>query len=550
MAKKKDKRPFWTIDAETDPFKAWSSVEEQRVPKPFLWGLYTGAGFHTFTEIENLVEAIKDQDVIVGAHNGGKFDFHLRSQTTSLLDHINQHEDMKIINGRLVSAKIGRCEIRDTWNLFPAPLKEFGSKLEIDIWKLEAEHRHKYMPEIVTYMRQDCVGLWEAIQKFEEQYGRHLTISGAAMAQWEKISGVEKPKTDKKYFEKFSRYYFGGRVQCFQKGYIKGPVHVRDVRSAYPFAMLHAHPYEPLYLEIEAPEDVRGQDMVTVDCISRGALPWRDLRGAITFPRDDVRRRYFVTGWEYQAAIDTQAIREVELIKVIRFAGCRDFRPYIMHFYEQRKIYRDAGDDANTFFAKRFMTDLYGKTAANPDNYGNFMCVPWEERDAYEAEGFEFSGKLGKHAVVRRDLDPWQQHFINIATAASVTGFQRAYLWRHLDASDDPMYCDTDSIFARSFPDFMVLGKELGQWSDEGTFSELYIAGKKTYYGKGVFDIDKKTGKPKREKMASKGVRPDPKAIKTAALGGIATVRSDAPTFTLRGKRRVYFQERRIKATA
>lgn len=533
------------------------TVKQQRVPVPFIWGLYTGAGVHFFEHIEQVVEAIKDNDVIVGAHNGGKFDFHLRTPTTSLLDHLNQHEDMKIIDGRLVSAKIGRCEIRDTWNLFCEPLRSFASKLDIDYRKLEKRVRAKHMPEIKTYLAQDCVGLYDAVQSFEGEYGRHLTQAGAAMAHWKKISAAEVPKTDAKYFHRFQPFYYGGRVEVFEKGYIKGPIHVRDIRSAYARAMLDVHPYDVTYIGVDHPEWVEPQDMVTLDCVSNGCLPYRDIKGCITFPRDNLRRRFTVTGWEVLSGRDTGALRDVEILHAYRFAGRRDFGLYIHGLYE-RKLYcqrqsqqaHDAGDEKNTIywytqalFAKRLMNSLYGKFGANPDNYGNFMAVGWDEREVYEDEGYFFSGKLGSHAVVRRDLDPWQKHFINVATAASITGFVRAYLWRSLDGSDSPVYCDTDCIMARGFSADMPLGDDIGDWNHEGTAREAWFAGKKLYYLKGSFE------KGKTEKMAAKGVRPDPKSIKRAALGEVVTMRSDAPTFTLKGGRKVYFQERRIRMT-
>lgn len=545
MAKKKDKRPYWTGDSETDPFKSWKTVKQQRIPQAFLWILYTGAGVHFFDDLPSFVDAIKDQDVICGFHNFGKFDAHVpdKSSSARILDFINRDEEIKVINGRLVSAKIGRCELRDTWNLFPAPLRTFGSKLDIDYAKLEADVRHKHMSEIKTYAAADVVELWKAVDAFERTYGRHLTQAGAAMAQWKKISGLEQPKTDQQFFKRFSEYYYGGRVQALERGYIKGPLHVRDIRSAYPRAMLDLHPYDPIYIEVTSPDTIRPQDMVTVKAISRGALPFRDHKGVITFPRDDIRRTYKVPGWEVIAAQDTGALREVEYLHAFRFVGLREFSSYINHFYEARKAYRKAGDEAQTYFAKILMNSLYGKFGANPDNYGNYMCVPWEDRDTYSGDGYEFSGKLGIHAVVRRDLDPWQKHFINVATAASVTSWVRAYLWRSLDTADSPVYCDTDCIIARGFDAGMPLGEELGEWNHEGTASDAWIAGKKLYYLRGQFE------KGKREKMASKGVRPDPKKIKAAALGQTVSVKSDVPTFSLSGKRPVYFQERKIRMT-
>lgn len=497
---------------------------------------------HYFEKVTEVVDCIKDQDVIAYAHNGGKFDFHLNDGTARLLDHINQFEEMKIINGRLVSAKIGRCEIRDSWNLLPAPLKEFGSKLEIDYAKLEEGARNDNMPEIKSYLAQDCVGLWGAIDKFEQQYGRHLTQAGASMAQWEKISEQKAPRTDKAFFKKFSEFYYGGRVQVFERGYVKGPKQVYDIRSAYPRAMLDDHPYQPIYRELAYPRTVIGPDMVTIDCISNGALPYREPHGPITFPRDNVRRRYHCTGWEVNAALDTGSLREVEIINAIRFGGLQNFSKYILNFYNLRKMYRQAGDDAAAFFAKILMNSLYGKFGANPENYGNYMLCPWDRKMDHAQDGYEFDGRIGMHAILRRDLDPWQEHYINVATAASITGWVRAYLWRALDAAQGPVYCDTDCVMATSVPG-LELGEELGQWNHEGTFTEGWFAGKKLYYLKGSFE------KGKTEKMASKGVRPDAKKIKAAALGKSVKFRSPAPTFSLKDKRGVYFQERTVRAT-
>lgn len=541
--KQKDERAFWTVDAETDPFQPWETVEQQRIPKPFIWGVYTGTSMHYLNTVTEVVDFIKDQEVICYAHNGGKFDFHLNDGTARLLDHINQFEEMKIINGRLVSAKIGQCEIRDSWNLLPAPLKEFGSKLEIDYAKLEEPVRHEHMPEIKKYLAQDCVGLWSAIDGFETKYGRHLTQAGAAMAQWEKISGLKAPRSDKAFFQKFSAFYYGGRVQAFKRGHIKGPGQVYDIRSAYPKAMLDDHPYRPVYIEKAFPKTVLGADMVTIDCISNGALPYREAHGPIMFPRDGVRRRYQCTGWEVNAALDTGALREVEIRSAIRFSTLQNFSKYIMKFYELRAHYRDVEMDvAQSFFAKTLMVSLYGKFGANPENYGNYMLCPWDRKLDHEQEGYEFNGRIGMHAVLRRDLDPWQEHYINVATAASITGWVRAYLWRALDRAHDPIYCDTDCIMATSVAG-LELGKELGQWNHEGTYTDAWIAGKKLYYLKGSFE------KGKTEKMASKGVRPDPKKIKAAALGGVVKFRSEAPTFSLKGKRDVYFQERTVRMT-
>lgn len=546
--RKDDARPLWVTDAETDPFLYG------RVPEPFIWGLYTGAGFHTFRTTAELVAAIRDQEVIVYAHNGGKFDFHL------ILAHLNTFEEMKIIDGRLVSARIGKAEVRDSFSLFPAPLRSFAGKLDIDYRKLEAAVRERHMAEITRYLQADCVELWNKLDQHERTYGRHLTQASASMAWWKRLAEAEPPRTDKAFFEKFSRFYYGGRVQVFQRGHVEGPFGVWDIRSAYPWAMLSPHPYHPQYYEVAFPRRVQPTDLVDLWAVSAGALPFRTERGAITFPADQERRLYHVTGHEYLAALETGALSKVELVNACRFGGLRDFSVYVNHFYEKRKAhralartYRLAGnlvaaeaEEAEVFFAKRYMTGLYGKFAANPENYGNFMAVPWDEKLAHCEDGWSFNGRLGPHALLRRPLDPWAEHYINLATAASITGQVRAHLWRAIHACEGPIYCDTDCIMARAAPG-LPIGEELGQWNLEGTAAWGDFAGKKLYYLKGASPAE---FDGKGEKMASKGVRPDPDAIMRAARGEVVTVRSDAPTFSLKGKRPVYFQERRIRMTA
>jgi hypothetical protein len=356
-----DAKPFWAVDCETDPFK------HDRQPRPFIWGLWTGAGYHEFLTVEELVNFIKDCEVIIYAHNGGKFDFHF------LLEHINLEEEIKVINGRLVVAHIGKAELRDSYNLLPIPLSAY-QKTEIDYSKLEAKVRAQHMREIRAYLRDDCVFLYNLIAGFEKSYGRNLTMAGASMNQWQEISGLKPPETDANYFQQFSAYYYGGRVQCFETGVIPGPCKVFDIRSAYPWAMLSRHPYGPEYIATPSPKEICPTSMVTLEAVSRGALPWRSERGAILFPDDGEARVYTVSGHEVLAGLETQTLERVRYIESIDHTDQRTFADYINHFYARRKEARAAGDKAETIFCKLFMNSLYGKFGANPDNYGNFIC--------------------------------------------------------------------------------------------------------------------------------------------------------------------------------
>lgn len=552
--KKVDKRGFWTLDSETDPFL------HGRIPEPFIWGIYDGVFFETFSDTEKMVARIKEYDGIVYAHSGGRFDFHF------ILKHLNPGEELKVINGSLVSGHIGKCEIRDSWNILPAPQAQFANKYEIvdfSIFEKNKRNKPKNRDEIIKRLKSDVEDLYYVIKKSEEQFGRHLTRAGASMARWEAISGIKAPVTNRGFFDEFSKFYYGGRVQKFITGHIEGPIEVVDIHSAYPWAMLSPHPYDPVYHKVDYPTDILPTSMVTLTAVSRGALPWRNDKGSIVFPDDDEKRTYYVPGHEVLAAIATNSISDVSIIEAINFVGLVSFAPYIHEHYDLRLVAKEIGDKAGDTLNKMSMNGLSGKFGANPDNYGNFAVVDFDEIsnyrqryirehkvDVFDPASVKYipiaDGMVGNKVLMKAPLMPEQEHFINVATIASITSQARSKLWRAIHASEGVVYCDTDSIFARKA--CVEIGSALGQWEREGIASDAWIAGKKMYYLEGDFGFDKKANKPKTEKKASKGVNLNASQLKHIAMGGEAVYKADPPTFRLGAD--TIFQERRVRATS
>jgi hypothetical protein len=382
-----------------------------------------------------------------------------------------------------------------------------------------------------------------------------LTLAGAAMKRWERISGRKAPNSDRNFFAHFKPWYSGGRVECFQKGRIDGPVQVYDIRSAYMWAMKHEHPFGFNYRTHVAPRSFKPTSFLTIEAVSHGALPWRNERGALLFPCDNELRTYYVCGHELEAALETNSISRLKLINSTEFMEHISFEEYVQFCYDRRLHAQETGDIATDLIEKLFGNGLYGKWAANPDNYGNYVCVPFDNMEEYlcphntpdecsaagGCDGYKFDGLMGPHALLRAPLDEWQQHFLNVATAASITSQVRAKLWRALSAADEPMYCDTDSMFCRRGN--IELGKQLGDWKFEGSADTLWIAGKKLYLCDGL--IEPKTGKPK---MATKGSKLTPQQIRNIVRGGVEMYEPEAPTFSLHKK--PDFTVRRIRATA
>lgn len=524
-------REIWVADSETDPFKAG------RIPAPFVWGAYNGSEYHQFEDTDQFVDFFEDKKAIVYAHNGGKFDWHF------ILHRFEQFSEIQVISGRLAKFRIGECEFRDSFNILPFSLATY-QKDEIDYSIFEREVRN--MPEnwekITAYLKSDCVYLYEMVSAFIDRYGMHLTVAGAALKTWEKIAETKAPKTGAFFYESFSPYYYGGRVECFESGVINTDFEVIDINSAYPYAMKSYHPYGDNYdVSTSLPNTKASiqRAFIKLECVASGCFPFRSDTG-LTFPNDSERRVYNITGWEFLAAIDTGTIQDWEILEVITFNDSIVFTDYIDHFFDLKTTAKQNGDKAGYLFSKLFLTSLYGKFGANPDNYTEYTIVKPRYIDAAEADGYNFTAELGPWALCSRPLMEEKRRYYNVAVAASITGFVRAYLWRAINECEGVMYCDTDSIACRRSGALELDPERLGAWDVEAQCDFAAIAGKKLY----AFRLTDGTG----WKTASKGVRLEPEEIISVAKGVPTTYNPENPSFSL--KRGNKFISRKITKNA
>lgn len=508
------------------------------MPEPFIWGAYCLALdiYEEFETFAQLLEFLTTRGkVIVYAHNGGKFDWHFG------LDHIPAFEPIMIIAGRLAKFKIGDVEFRDSWNILPVPLREM-QKDDFDYSLLERDVRARHMDKIRAYLRNDCVYLAEYVGAFIAEYGLNLTIASSAMKFWREKFDIKAPGTSQGFYDLFSNFYYGGRVECFERGMIERPFQVVDINSAYPFAMMSRHPWGDAYSwEDELPTDREelGRCFIELNSHSNGAFAVRKDNGGLHFPSDGELRRHFVTGWEYMAARDTVGIPGEDIKSIIRFHQSIEFGGYIDHFYKMK-----AGAEKGTpdyVFSKLFMNSLYGKFAANPDKYSEHMFVELADVHGAENDGFEFDGIVMDKALMSKPIADAKKRFYNVATAASITGFVRAYLWRAICSTEKPIYCDTDSIAFSGSHSLDLDPKRLGAWDVEANCDHGAVAGKKLY----AFHMAEPDKNGNTWKTASKGVRLSPEEIVKVALGEVVEYEPEAPTFSIKtGKR---FNSRKVQ---
>jgi len=556
-------RKIIAIDCETDKFL------HGRMPAPFIWGAYDGATYRIFHETADFVAWIKTQYCYAYAHNGGKFD-HMY-----LLPYLEDDENMKLIGGRIAELKLGQCVLRDSYSIFPVPLATIH-KDSIDYDLMEKEVRDENMPEIIAYLKTDVRVLWLLVTRFREEAGTAITLASNAMKSSKKL-GRDPGRTNVRFDRRFREFYFGGRTQCELPG-THHEICVYDIRSSYPFAMVHDHPSGSISNPYKSFDDIdpeaHGRCFVELSCYSHGAFPLRcEKTHSMMFPKTEAV--FKVTGWEYLIAKKHGLLKNVNIRRIEHFEKKINFDPYVRKWFEHKERHRareTLEEKVQYEIGKRLMCSLYGKLAMNPLTYFDWKIVEPGTPVDYEngwREYVHFQDREIHRRSVKWDLKykygkAWEKRpiFYNVATGASITGFARAKLLDaiHICGPERFIYCDTDSVILKGYdaPKGLDLSPELGAWDCEGEFQIGHFNGKKLY-GMKSRQPDDKTGEFKY-KIACKGSKLEFDDMVKIVKGGEVYWKSEAPTFSISkggvldcAKNQVdvdkFFVNRRIRAT-
>lgn len=526
MARKKQLK-IAVIDAETDPFKYG------RIPKPFAWGFFDGENYVDFwggTCTDQLLDFLdtSENEYLIFAHNGGKFDFYY------LIDNIEN--PIKVINGRIVKAKLGKHTLQDSYAIMPYKLAEItGGKKEIDYELMEKSVRQKHKKEILEYLEVDCRELYKAVIEFVAMFGVQLTIGATAFKELKKHHPSR--NTTKEFDEKYRQFYFGGRCQAFKTGVINGPLKVFDVNSMYPDVMRRfTHPISDRFITVTGNEHLDksgrlikfGKDrpyFIRFKGSNRGALPSRiddgPNKGGLDFTKP--YGEFYCTSYEYQVALKHKMITPENVIEIHIPCEVCNFEAYVDMCMAGKLDAEKAGDRIKRAFYKLLANSAYGKFAQNPENFFDWSICRTDEEIAIllsEDDSYELFEKTGEISIWRKPAV--SDRFNNVATAASITGAARAMLLDALGHAVNPLYCDTDSIICSNLSGVSIDPVQIGSWKHEASLDVIYIAGKKLYAG---FQDGECV------KLASKGARLSGEDIITICKGGEIEWANDPPAF-------------------
>lgn len=511
---KRRKAKYAVIDTETDPFKYG------RVPRPFCVQFYSEEvsiqfwGNDCMARLASFLQALPDTYYIF-AHNGGKFDFHFL--------HEFLENPIRIIKSRIVSAKIFHHTLRDSYAILPVPLRDYEKDV-FDYSKMEFAVREKHKKEILKYLHSDCINLFELVKRFTDQFSLQLTIGSTAMKEIQKRYDFARMSESED--ATFRRFYYGGRVQCFKAGLLKGPFEIYDVNSMYPYAMKnYRHPVNGSFEQtLFLPVGFANPYFVRFIGRNRGALPSIAEDGSLTF--DKTEGEFLACSHELEIAFKYGLVEIDQILECHVAHETISFGQYVDDFFAMKIAAELSGDKALRLFAKLLLNSGYGKFGQNPDNFMDYLISrdPGEE-PFLEEEGYQLDCEFPDFDLWARKSDVGERALFDVSIAASITSASRAILMNGLRQSIDPIYCDTDSIICRGFSG-RTHATELGAWKLEKTGRNLAVAGKKLY---ALYD----NLKDKPLKLASKGGTLTLHDIIKICQGGEVVHYNMAPTFSI-----------------
>lgn len=375
-----------------------------------------------------------------------------------------------------------KVRIADSFNLLQTGAAKIGEQLGYEKLPtpskfLDGGKREPINDTDIEYCVRDCAIIFKALCLFFQKVGSmRITIASSAMYYF-RSQFLESPIFyDREKSNNFFESYYGGRTEVFRLG--ECDLQVADINSLYPFRMREEMFPNPQYLKVEKRIEVKrlqflmkhygGCADITVDHKYHyfGHLPVKFDTGSskkLLFPVGKFRT--CVNFNELQYAIDSDVVEILEVHKVTYSTKWMDspFSEYVDINYNERK---NTDKPYINYILKLLLNSLYGKFAERIR-----QKITWFSKISNALKYIEYQinrkkfdiklfNKTRQDCLLVENLDEEMQPEHSIPVFASyITSGARVQLLKELKATDDPYYCDTDSIF--------YSGKFGGQMSDE-----------------------------------------------------------------------------------
>lgn len=296
--------------------------------------------------------------------------------------------------------------------------------------------------------------------------------------------------------------YFGGRVECFQRGEIQS--YNYDVNSMYPTVMsCNNYPLPSSYVLISENADyirkkITGHHLFIADITV--SAPEKKIM-VLPVKKNDKNI------YPYGVFRGTWCSPEIELAlqngyKILRTHSLvyyrykkRIFYQYINNLYKKRLQEIKNGNQEKSLMYKLMMNSVYGKFAQINDVGGIFELYDNVDELPSEFQLIEYNNDI---YVYKKGKEEYPFFYLPVLSSF-VTSYARAYLYRLMSGYQNSMvYCDTDSLKITVPIEKKFVSGELGMLKFEGYKKINFVKSK--FYGEVIKGVPKNAEKIKEDK--------------------------------------------------
>lgn len=479
------------------PFKYSVCDIESRDWTEFLTiGYYDGVKFRHFESLEKFFEFLFQEKIShVFAHFGGIFDFlHLLSYLVSSRG-IKLYEVKNPIprGSGLLCFDVLTNDVRgnpvtisfhDSSALLPFGLKKITETFGVKHIKGDWDHSKTthVTPALLKYLKSDCMGLYESLEKFFEtdiikKAGPKFTIAGQAMQVLRTYINEPIPPCPESLDAFIRRGYAGGRTEIFRPLFQDGTrdLYCYDVNSLYP-SVMRDHEFPGRCLGITETPDLNQMGFVEAEVYvpENTYLPLLWVKNPkFMFPTG--RFKGVWTTDELRAARD-EGVKILRIYHGIHFENAGPiFREFVTDLYNRRLTART---EVEKTVIKLLLNSSYGRFGIQKDKEG--LDLDYGQMDV--TPHFEIPTDQGPVGFVKSKTR--LKTYSHVGIAAYITAFARLKMFKLMkECQDELYYTDTDSIFTtKKLPNSTALGElKLEYKVNEACFllPKTYVAGKK-----------------------------------------------------------------------
>ena len=484
--------------------KKWMvcDIESASWTKFLVIGAYDGETFTYYRRLRKFLAYLftQDEDLVCFAHFGGIFDFMF------LLQEIFQVPGLRVENiiprgsGILCFDVIDDASgitvtFSDSSAFLPFGLDSLCKNFKVEHPKMKLDHEKttRLTRKIVNYLRHDCMGLFEVIERYREwdlikKSGPKSTMASQAMQVLrlflkDPIYGLGDQA------DAFVRgSYFGGRTEIFRPLFISSEtaelIRCWDVNSLYPTVMReNSFPNKFLgFTEFYDPKAMGFFD-ATVEVPESMYCPPLGIvhEGKFIFPTGTFSGRWSTIELEYARSLGVKILKTGK--GAVFASGGKIFSNFVDELYKIRKEAKKNGDTVSDILAKLLMNSCYGRFGLNKDREN---LIPDTGQLGVKESTIDIHLPNGKVMQLMKEAKRLDESFSNVAVAAWVTSLSRIYMHKiYSGILDSLYYTDTDSLFT---PEVFENSEELGGLKLEYAAREACFLLPKTYLIDGIMD--------------------------------------------------------------